>query len=114
MLMATGSKRIDPVIRVPFIEAAIPCTTRPVAPPKARASPSILPSPGSAQAGRHEHQGAPAAQREPGWRHESEDARQAPRAVEVMPGDAVESRGAVLLGTLPQPVFRQPDGTSLE
>jgi hypothetical protein len=47
------------------------------------------------------HQGAPAAQREPGWRHESEDARQAPRAVEVMPGDAVESRGALFLGRLP-------------
>ena len=59
------------------------------------------PQPRKARVSRHEHQAAPAAQREPGWRHESEDARQATRAVEVMPGDAVESRGALFLGRLP-------------
>ena len=34
-----------------------------------RGSHDVLPGFGSAQAARHEHQGAPAAQREPGWRH---------------------------------------------
>ena len=32
---------------------------------------------------------------------ESEDARQAPSAVEVLPGGAVESRGVLFLGRLP-------------
>ena len=52
---------------VPFIEAVIPCTTRPVAPPQARASPSIL-SP-AAEAPRQPattHQEAVARQKHPG------------------------------------------------
>ena len=51
--------------------------------------------------GRGNREGTPAAQREPGWRRDSEDARQGPRAAEVTSGDAVESRGALFLGRLP-------------
>jgi hypothetical protein len=83
--------------------------SRPRSPPPARGSHDILAGPERPRRPATSHQGAPAAQREPRWRHESEDARQAPRAVEVTPGDAVESRGALFLGTLPQPVSRQPD-----
>ena len=67
---------------VPFIEAVIPCTTRPVAPPQARASPIIL-SP-AAEAPRR-----PATSTRGRWSARSNPGGMSPRrrAVEVRAGD---------------------------
>ena len=77
-----------------------------------RRRPGRAPSPGSAQAARHDAPGAVARQKQPGW-DEPEETLQAPRTVEARrDGDAtMQPAVRLLLGSLPQPVCWQPEAT---